>query len=149
LISKFTPFYHKGQCLLIKLTAVTADENANDIRVLRTRTGEAGVRGTFSPSLELLLTFLNDRLRCRIDLSRGRGEAGEQSMHPRRYQFYREGGGVWSLVFDSAPGRWHIEKRIHGKRAVRLTLAEFEASDRGRQLREPFAGALREAEADA
>jgi hypothetical protein len=75
-------------------------------------------------------------------------ESREPSMRPRRYQFYRE-GGVWSLVFDPAPGRWHIEKRIHGKKTVRLTLAEFEASDRGRQLREPFAGALHESEADA
>jgi hypothetical protein len=35
------------------------------------------------------------------------------------------------------------------RQSSRLTLAEFEASDRGRQLREPFAGALREAEAEA
>jgi hypothetical protein len=66
----------------------------------------------------------------------------------RSYPFHRDGRITWSLVFDRVSGRWHIEKaRLDGAR-VRLTLFEFETSEHGRQLSQPLAEAVREAEAD-
>jgi hypothetical protein len=69
-------------------------------------------------------------------------------MRSRTYQFHRDGVVVWALVFEPVAGRWHIEKSDRGRTRVCLTLAEFEKSDHGRRLSEPFADAVREAEAD-
>lgn len=69
-------------------------------------------------------------------------------MARRRYEFHREGGVVWSLVFETSPDRWSIEKWEPRKKSVLFTLAEFENSAYGRKLSEQVAEAAREAEAD-
>ena len=70
-------------------------------------------------------------------------------MLPRRYEFHREGGVVWALVFDVRTGLWHIEKSDpHGQR-IQVSLAEFESSQHGRELSAEYAKALRDAQLDA
>jgi hypothetical protein len=53
---------------------------------------------------------------------------------PRRYEFHREGGVSWSLVFDFRTGLWHIEKTGERGGAVRMSLDEFENRKHGRGL---------------
>jgi hypothetical protein len=66
----------------------------------------------------------------------------------RSYDFHRDGGITWALVFEPASGLWHVEKSHRRGTCVRLTLPEFENSEHGRQLGEQLARAVREAEAD-
>jgi len=70
-------------------------------------------------------------------------------MLPKRYEFHREGGVVWALVYDAKSGLWHIEKSgLRGER-VQMSLAEFEDSQHGRELGGVYAKALRDAQLDA
>jgi hypothetical protein len=55
---------------------------------------------------------------------------------------------TWTLVFDDGQGRWHIDKAGPNNSVVRISLAEFERTDHGRQLKEQLSGALRAAELD-
>jgi hypothetical protein len=70
-------------------------------------------------------------------------------MRPKRYEFHREGGFVWALVFDAQIGLWHIEKSGPLGERVQISLAEFEGSKHGRELSGDYAKALQDAQLDA
>jgi hypothetical protein len=52
---------------------------------------------------------------------------------------------TWSLVFDEDVHEWLVEKIGPQTECVRLTLAEFEKSDAGKQLGSQLSAALNEA----
>ena len=69
-------------------------------------------------------------------------------MQTRSYEFHRDGGAVWALVYDTMSGQWRVKKTERENTTENFTLEEFDASSFGKRLGKYFDGALRQAEAD-